>query len=678
MRSLLVLLAAAAIVVAACESTAPTPQPTPPASAAPAPTSAAPASAGASQSPAALIGTGSFVEYPTIADYQAAGGTAITAFTEAPALADQVKAGALPKVQDRLPKDVAVVAPADGIGSYGGTLRVTRSDALEELLYEFPFSYDNALKSTHPNIIKGYDVNGDATEFTFHLREGMKWSDGQPVTADDWVEYYNHILVNNDFWPGGRSEYKTSSGVGTILKVDDYTIKYTFKEPYGLFPYVLSRTYDYIAPWHYVKQCVDGVADPAALKAAISDAGVPDWQSLFKAKADPAFNPDLPSIFPWVVTTGPEASVAVLARNPYYWKVDPAGNQLPYLDAVQGDTVEGQPLVVKALAGELDFASGGALDLQKNFPIVKENEAKNIYRLVPLLAPAIGVGNITFNYGITDDFLRGLFNNLEFRQALSVGTDRAAINGTMFNGLLVPSQWSPSDGPPYNGDSEQFRQFVKFDPVAANAALDKLGLTWNADHSVRLRPDGKPFELVMFVNPMQETIDAVGMAELIKAQWAKDLGIQVVIKPVEKDAYNFAEGTLQGIHLDAFEMSREFPLAATQSMMVPVGSDWPVFGPWAAWLESGGSAGIEPPADVKQLYSLFVQYQAGADPAKLIDLENQMYALHAKNMWVVGLLKMPTTYPTNVDLVGVKVGNVPAVMPRERNYQAIETWFLKP
>jgi len=678
MKRLLILFVVISLLITACASATPAPQPTSPAALTTAPNEAAPTTASAS---ASLAGTGVWQRFSTIADYEAATGNTITEFHEAPGLADQVKAGALPPVQERLPEDVMVMLPANEIGTYGGTFLAGRQ-WVGEFSHEFPFSYDATLNTTAPNILKDYQASADGKVYTFFLRKGMKWSDGEPVTADDVVLYYDHVLNNPDYSPEGRGEYKTASGMATVKKIDDFTIEYTFQEPNGLFPIILSRTYKWILPWHYVKQFHPDFAAADDLNKAIAEAGVPDWRALFDKKSDYWGNKDMPTLWAFKLVSDSSQPIQVIERNPYYWKVDSVGNQLPYIDSAQfEDGMDREVLLVRTIAGELDYAAGNSLDLFKNYPLVKENQAKEGYQLIPMIVSALTIGRLQFNYSSADPVLQELYNSFDLRKALSLGTDREAINGLMFNGLLVPSQWAPTEGEPYNGDSDLFKQFINYDPDAANALLDGLGLTWNADKTARLRPDGKPLELVLYVKSDESAADLVAMAEIIKSQWEQKLGIQVVINPTDKDQFGFASYTngLDGVNLSAGGMGSEFPASiGANEVVCPREKDWPVHGAWSVWLTSGGAEGTEPPAAVKDLYDLCQQFKAAQDSSAAISIENEITALHANNLWVVGLLQRPAAFYTNVHVISGRMGNVPNPISKEQSYVALETWYIKP
>jgi len=605
-----------------------------------------------------------------VAEYETQAGKAIPAFVDPPELVAKVTSGALPPAASRIPKEAQVVAGPDGVGQSGGTMQAGSLGG-SDLLWEFPFSYSADQKSTSPNIIKSYEVNSTLTEYTMHLRDGMKWSDGVPFTADDWVNYYNDIALNKEYAPDGRSEFTTKSGPASITKIDELTFKYTFQDPYWNFPYVMSRLTPPFVPWHYMKDYNPMSADPAKLKADVAASGLPNWQALWDAKLGGySDNPDAPTIFRWMPTSLPTAAVKVFVRNPYYWKVDPAGNQLPYIDSVQSGDVSGDVLLVSALAGKVDFATGGRLGGGTNYATLKGEESNGKFVLIPTLRSADNFGTVMFNFGAKDDYLRKLFNDQKFREALSLGTDRQQINDILYNGLLTPSQWAPSDGPPYNGESEIFTKLTKYDPVTANAMLDALGS--KTENGVRVRPDGSPLTLTLFYNIGEGDQDSAKMGELLVAQWQK-LGIPVVLKGQDMDSYGFASGETQGLFLTTLGLQSELPFTIGQFE-----SD-KIFAPWSEWLLSGGKSGIEPPADFTKLFGLHGDFKVAAGDAAATEIERQILDIYARNLWVVSMLKRPGVFPTaNFDVASARMGNMSNPMPKEPNYDSMESWFIKP
>jgi peptide/nickel transport system substrate-binding protein len=379
------------------------------------------------------------------------------------------------------------------------------------------------------------------------------------------------------------------------------------------------------------------------------------------------------------VTSDAASTRFIFARTPYYWNVDPAGNQLPYIDSLQIQRdLDGEVVLVRSIAGEFDYAHGDEIDAAVNYAFLKENEADGNFVIAPTIGQAVTLGVITINYSIEDDVLRDLFNSLDFRIALSIGTDRDFINNILYNGLMIPSQWAPADGPPYHGERDIFKQYASYDPERANALLDALNLKWNADKSVRLRPDGAPLEIVMFMNQGEECQDSVAIGELLKSQWEDTLGIQLVLRPRDADFWVFGEENVeQGVHLACFAMSEEYPSTVGRSeIVVPLGG-WPLHGEWGYWLNSDGEEGDEPPDGVKQIFDLARQFQGATDPAGAIDLELQITDLHAENIWAIGFLKQPKDYVlANLHLFSSRMGNLSAPMSKEWNYAGMETWTI--
>lgn len=603
-------------------------------------------------------GSGQWDYYPTIADYQAATGNSITTFHQSPML----DALDLPPVEERVPVDAMVILPANEIGTFGGTL-IGSTDGLTGPLWEFPFSYSADLSEAIPNIIKGYDVNEDATSYTLYLREGMKWSDGEAFNADDWIFWYVNVNLNEEYYPEPREEWTTESGVATMTKLDDYRLEVTFQDPNGLWPLTMSRVHPPFLPQHYMEQFHPNFADPDELAAKIEESGLPDWTALWEIKEAFRENPNIPTIWKWKLISDPTDTILILERNPYYWKVDPAGNQLPYIDTLQIEAADSEVKLVRAIAGEVDMADGETIDARANYTLLKESEGTGNYQIVPVIRGAVGIGNILFHYGIDDAVLNELFNTFEFRQALSIGTDRAVINNILYNGTLIPSGWAPGDGPPYNGEQAIFTQYATYDPEAANALLDGLGL--EMVDGVRLRPDGDPLELVMFMNQGEECQDSVAIGELLKAQWEETLGIQIIIRPLDGDFWGFTEeGEQMGIFLTCFGMTEDYPAS--------LGGNWITTGStgdeaWVGWPEEART----------QIPPLEVEFSQVLDPASGIAIERRIAEIHADNIWIVSLLKQPAAYtPANLHLFSSRMGNISNPSPKEWQYVAMESWFI--
>ena len=283
----------------------------------------------------------------------------------------------LPAVDQRLPENPLVITPFEGLTNYGGTLRVGiggNSPGWGGLWYiagwENLVFWKPDFSDVQPNIAESWEVSDDARTYTFHLRKGMKWSDGVPFTSGDIMFYINDILFNEELSPGGVKADWLPSTTGAKLKVeapDDYTVKFTFVEPYGTFLLNIATFAGRTITWwprHYLEQ-FHAKYNKDVDKLVAQTEGVENWVQLFDLKASGPINdtnnyfntPERPTLYPWVVTkplgTGTQIT---MERNPYYWKVDSDGNQLPYIDEIVGTTYDDlETRTLAMLNGDLDF-----------------------------------------------------------------------------------------------------------------------------------------------------------------------------------------------------------------------------------------------------------------------------------------------------------------------------------
>jgi len=625
--------------------------------------------------------TEQIVRYNTIADYEAATGIKIASFQQAPMLDAMVAGHTLPPVEDRLPDEPLVLQPADQVGEYGGNM-VSGSDgeiwSMEDLMREFPHVYGSTMEGVFPNVFMKAEVSKDASSFTFTIRPGIKWSDGHPFGADDFVFWYEAVAANKELSPSGINNLKVGGEMGTITKVDDNTIVMSFAAPYGVLLERLNRwrPMPYM-PAHYMKQFHPDYTDKVALDALVKERGYTSWTELFEFERYWYGNPNIPTIFAWKATTeGTGAPVAEFERNPYYWKIDIAGNQLPYVDKVTlqnlGDT---EGVVLKALAGEIDYQHQEWFQGAINYPVLKQNEESGGYKIYPMFGWCDVIGTTNFNMSIDDAVLKELFNNKDFRIALSLGFDRDAVNEVVFNGTFKPSQPAPPDNTVYKGGDPAFKQYIEHDVDRANEILDSLGLTWNADHTQRLLPDGRPFELGVQVLS-DGVFPNIPVAELMAQGW-KDIGLKAILVPTPGEL--LGERRLAGDY-EIQSISTNFGgkapiITCLRSEPMPIGTNWPVNPPWAQWVMSGGAEGEEPPEDVKRLYQIFEEFVAEPDPQKRIELTKEVYAIHNRNLWMIGAVKAPADLPSTwYAYFSNRMYNIPSPVAGEFYYAVPATW----
>ncbi len=587
-------MAAVGFVAASC---APAPTPTPPPPTAKPAATAAPATAAPTAKPAATTAPATAV--PTAKP--AATAAPASRYSEAPMLAELVKQGKLPPVDQRLPRNpkVANCLPPEWLkpepGKYGGTLRLISPNVQYDndgyMMHCTPVLNTPGILGDNitPNVFENYKASDDQKEFTFKLREGLKWSDGKPVTTQDIRFTWENVYNNEEIYPSGvpswlRTGSKADGNPAKFEFLDDFNFKVTFDGPYGGFPVALAiqswRSYqDLIKPRHYLEQFHKKYADPAKLDALIKENKFETWVQLFNFKDANSWaymnarGLGMPKLSPWILVEASDQR-CVLERNPYYFKVDAAGQQLPYFDRIECTTIRDlEVLALQQFAGGVDY--GCETVTMPKLALYKENEAKGGYNLkFGNIHRTAGVAflNLTYN----DESWRKVVRDVRFRRALSIAIDRKEIIDAIYYGYAKPET-------PLNPH--------EYDPAKANKLLDEMGMDKRGPDGFRLAPDGKPF--VIEFETSSEFYDHVPATELYVQFW-KAVGINTTLKVIE--------ASLRGQRLSANE------LKATTYFEVSTLWYYQAYGQgwwdrlWWVWWTTKGKQGEEPPAEVQTLY----------------------------------------------------------------------------
>ena len=416
-------------------------------------------------------------------------------FKEAPALAELVKAGKLPPVQERIGQDPLVVKPLREIGKYGGTWRRGftgpfdtsnghRAAQNDKLLY-----WDYTGTKIVPNIARAWEVSPDGKVTTLSLRRGMKWSDGAPFTADDFVFWYQEMYLNKELIPVPLTVMTINGKPITLEKVDATTIRFVAPEPYYGLPTVLASVWGIghharfgreglggFAPAHYLKQFHPKYASSEDMAKKLAELKFETWVTMFKNRNDACRNPDLPVVTPWKTTSPLTTPTWVLERNPYSVWVDTDGNQLPYIDRIRMTLGEHLEVInLRAIAGEYD-SQARHIDISK-LPVLLENQQKGAYRVH--LDPSDQGADVALfcNQSFDrDPEIAKWLGTREFRIALSHGIDRQQINETFVLGLGQTGSAAPGDRTIYFPGPEYKTLHATYDVKKANEMLDKLGL----------------------------------------------------------------------------------------------------------------------------------------------------------------------------------------------------------
>jgi len=568
-------------------------------------------------------------------------------FNEIPMLKEKVAAGVLPPVEKRLPEDLLVVKPIEKIGKYGGTLYEaslgpgTMWDPEHGMIEQYMFQVDNTCTKIMPDVAKAYDFSADKKTLTIYLRKGMKWSDGAPFTADDIMFCWEDILSNKELYPAGPPAWlgwHVGEEFPRIEKVDDYTVRLHFPKPFPAAVGTISNWntlqnffYD---PKHYLKKWHIKY-NPDANELAKKE-GYDYWWQAFNYHRNVNWwgwdHVGVPVVSPWMLESiTPTARIWV--RNPYFYAVDTAGNQLPYIDKVVVTTCGDQETVnMKTIAGELSF-SGMMLSMD-NYPLYKENAEKGGYRVLLWSLAEGEMLQFSFNLNHPDPVLRKIFQDIRFRRAMSLAINRDEINEVAYFGMAMPCQSTVAPTCSFY-KKEWAEAYAQYDPKKANVLLESMGLRWDAKRQYRLRPDGKPLsvtiEMVEGLFPGMKKV-----CELIREYW-ETVGVQVNLKVVER-AYHgqrISAGELDvGMwHSDRMEELRCYIPGATKFEPHSEMS-WAI--KWGLWRTTGGKSGEEPPEEWKKQWKRMSDWYSATTPEEYKRLAQEIFDFFAEQLICIG------------------------------------------
>jgi peptide/nickel transport system substrate-binding protein len=502
-------------------------------------------------------------------------------YHQAPSLDAFVASGELPPVEERLPAEPQVYLTSgmkDGIGVYGDVFRgfsACPTAGYNDMagttmgwfgIESYTSRYQGLVKTgplfradqdiePFPNLAKSWDWSEDGMQLTMHLIEGAKWSDGEPFTADDVMfTWEGYVLDENVNAPRHIDAWTWNDQQASLEKVDDYTIMFTFPVSKPLdFWYLLSEDNFHAMPAHQLQQFHPtwSEADPKPSYKDFADALAPDTLPLV-------------TMGPWAITEYKVDELMIMRRNPYYWKVDEAGNQLPYFDEVQyrkGPSGIGRDLCT--IAGDCDHMN---LENPSTFvEAMTQAQAPDASYNVTWGPETLGYG-IAFNYAINfgvegdrDVAVRELFRDLRFRQALSYATDRDGIAQSIMRGPFLRG-WAGGlypGSPDFNKDSVVY---LPYDVASANLLLDEMGLTDTDGDGTREWTEGPMAgeAIVLQMRASQDAKETQSVAEALVNQWG-EVGIQINMRIMDSATGSDVDnaGTWD---LNAFRGGQEFAL----------------------------------------------------------------------------------------------------------------------
>ncbi|SED54694.1 ABC transporter substrate-binding protein [Ruania alba] len=573
---------------------------------------------------------------------------------EAPELTELVDAGDLPPLEERLPAEAdRLVIESAALGVYGGVYHGAVADQgdspwLERVIGHEPLlRYDPNLDEFGlPGALREVTVNDTATEFTLQMREGMKWSDGEPVTSEDIMFAINDVFYDADLYATPPGLLMSGDAPCEAEQVDEFAVKLTFAQPKGDFIEEISRVANVVSanlllfPKHYMEQFLPS-QNPDAEDIA-EEAGFGNWVDYWVDRRDWWNNPERPVLTPWIITNPlNEGNVTVAERNPYYWKVDSGGAQLPYIDRLEFEVIqEEEVMLLKAVNGELDFHSRH-FNSDANKPVLAEARETGDFRFVDVQPTSMNRMIIALNMNHQDEELAEIFRNKDFRVGLSHAIDRQDIIDTVYQRQGEPWQAAPHPDSPFY-DEEFAKQYTEFDVDLANSHLDAAGLTEKDTDGFRLRPNGERLRFSLDVtNTFPEWAPA---ADLVSQSWAA-VGVDMQVNPIERSLFYDRKGAAANEH-DANVWAGDGGLKIEmleQRWWFPSGGESNFAMQWAEYYTTRGDGenAVEPPEETKRQMELARQIPLEPDPEAQQELFREILQIAKEQFYVLGIA-LPT------------------------------------
>ena len=572
-------------------------------------------------------------------------------------LKPQVEAGTLPPVADRLPANPLVITPFDRAGQRGGDWNhaLVGGGSLSMLVryqgYEPLVRFNPDWTGLVNNAAESWSANDEATEYTFTLRKGHKWSDGAPFTTADIQFWYDAYLTDEETSLGGNAWWSVNGEQAKLEVVDEQTFKVSFSGPNGFFVQQLAwAQQDQLTrtPKHYLEQFhIRYNPDADALAKA---AGLESWVALFQREIglldDNTFfqNGNRPTLNAWVFAEAPGTNTeqAIATRNPYYFKVDDQGTQLPYFDRVVYQMVaDPEVLLLKTLQGEIDIFDQ-YICTPANKPVLFDGQETGDYGFYTLKETAANVMAFQLNLNHQDPVKNTLFNTLEFRHAMSLAVDRQALIDAVFVGQGSPAQPSIIEGDPlYN--EQLSKQFTEFDPARANEMLDAIIPDKDGD-GYRLDSEGRRVSIIFEIDQSRTTF--LDMFELALPMF-RAVGIDAQMRTMDRSLWE--ERVRRGREYDAtahqFGANSGIAAMLDARFYVPINSNCFYAPGWSLYYtDPTNEAAVEPPPAVKAQQDLYRTLVGTADPATQNELMAQVLQNAADLFFTFGVSLPPDGY----------------------------------
>jgi peptide/nickel transport system substrate-binding protein len=564
---------------------------------------------------------------------------------EPPILAAQVRHGLLPPMADRLPAVPLVLRVGEmgrEIGRAGGEIRMLMADQ-RDLRIMTLYGYTrlvrfNLKQELEPDILEEV-IAEEGRRFTLVLRKGHRWSDGTPLTAEDFRYWWEDVANDTVLSPGGPPAAMIPDEAPPTFEIlDPLRVRYTWPTPNPSFlPALAAAQPLYILmPAHYMRQFHKKHAEPEALLQRVRTARVKDWTALHEQKARQyrAENPDLPTLDPWRNRTPPPAERFVFERNPFYHRVDETGQQLPYLDRIVINIATNSLIPTKVGAGDSDLqARYLSFD---NYTFLKIAEKRQDFT-VRLWKRAEGSRLALYpNLNAADPVWRALMRDVRVRRAMSLAINRRDINNVIFYGLVKEGANTLLDGSPLY-DPNLRTAYAVHNPAEANRLLDEAGLTKRDFEGYRLLSDGRRAEVS--VEGAGDTSDETDSIELIIDNF-RAIGIRLLYRVSQREL--FRRRILLGDTVLSISAGWDNGLAGPDmepDALVPFNRgqyQWPRFGQFT---ETRGNMGekIDMP-EVQDLADLRTAWRKSTTREQRTEIWQKMLKIHSDNTFIIGIV----------------------------------------
>jgi len=574
---------------------------------------------------------------------------ALDSYNEAPYLAELVAEGKLPPVEDRLPSEPLVMltgAMSDGIGEYGGVFRHVIGGrpegwnwmagqhqgwgginmAMQECLVRVGALWQVKAEDQSgplPNLAKSWDWSDDRKQLTLNLIQGARWSDGDPFDAEDVRFWWDDNVLDENVaaWmpPNGMGE-------GTTMSVmDDFTVQFEFVEPQGP-SRVQSLAY------------IQGCPGPSHVLKSLHPTYNSDatYDSYRNALPSDQLSPVV--LGPWVPVVHRPDEIVIMRRNPFYWKVDEAGNQLPYMNEMQFKLTTWSDRTTQAIAGTGDFSNmenpGNYVEALKQ-SLAEDSPTKAQF------GPRVLSWELALNFsetrGVENDVdaeLRGLFRDKNFRVALSQALDRDGIGQSIARGpFTYPHSGGFSVGSPfYDQDSTVY---YAFDQDKAIAMLDDLGLADTDGDGIRNMPGtGAELEIDLAYDSSEPTdkkmVDAV-------VSMLGEVGIRIIVRVVDD-----IETVADSGNFNMIERRHHWLIPTRQTCdYLPISANCP---DWNLADENGDRVLFDWEQEMVDAVNTI---QATWDPAEAAEAAKVIQKNWTENVYTIGLTQAPAALLIN-------------------------------